>query len=91
LYFIPETLEHFFSPRQQHVCQQIGEQLNKTKKISSLSGSQFSRKIMPTDTAGAMKVSQKITTQHGQLIFRKIFTKDLEPNSVTDTFVTEPM
>jgi len=34
-----------------------------------------------TDKAGAMKVSQKITTHQAQLIFHEIFTKDYaEPN-----------
>jgi len=47
---------------------------NSTKrtKILNLSRSQFLRKILPTDKAGVVKVSRKITTQHGQLIFREI-------------------
>jgi len=45
-------------------------------KILSLSHSQFSRKIMPTDKANVVKVSRKITTQRRQLIFHEIFTKD---------------
>jgi len=51
---------------------------NSTKrtKIPNLSQSQFSQKILPTDKAGVMKVSWKITTQHRQLIFHKIFKKD---------------
>jgi len=70
-------MKHFFTACEQHVCQQIGEK-NSTKRIKmpSLSRSQFSRKILPTDKAGAVNVSRKITTQHGQLIFRETFTKD---------------
>jgi len=53
----------------------------RTTRSLSLSLSQFSRKITSTDKAGAMKASQQITTQHGQLIFSEIFTKDnTEPN-----------
>jgi len=50
---------------------------NSTKrtKILSLSLSQFSRKILPTDKADAVKVSRKMTTQRGQNIFREIVTK----------------
>jgi len=61
----------------------VKRKLNKNRliKILSLSRSQFSRKITPTDKAGAVKVSGKITTQHHQLIFHEIFTKDnTEPN-----------
>jgi len=32
--------------------------------------------ITPTDKTGALKVSRMITTQHRQLIFHEIFTKD---------------
>jgi len=50
-------------------------------KVWSLSQSQFSWKITPTDKAGAVKGSQKITTHHGQHIFHEIFMKDnTEPN-----------
>jgi len=69
-------MKHFFSAHEQHVCQQIGENSTKRTKILSLSRTQFSRKILPTDKADAVKVSRKIATQHGQLILREIFTKD---------------
>jgi len=37
------------------------------------------------DEAGAVKVSGKITTQHGQLIFHKIFTEsNIKPNECQD-------
>jgi len=48
--------ETFFSAREQHVCQQIGKKNSaKWTKIWSLS----------RDKADIMKVSRKITTQHG--------------------------
>jgi len=57
------------------------KKLNKTIKILSLSRSQFSRKITQKDKAGAVKVSRKITTHHGQAIFHEIFIENnTEPN-----------
>jgi len=54
-------MKDFFCAREQHICQQIGE--NKTQQ-------------MPTDKAGVVKVSRKITTQHRQLIIHEIFMKN---------------
>jgi len=77
-------MKDFFFARERHVCQQIGEKnLAKGIKILSLSRSQFSRKRTPTDKAAAVKVLRKITTQHRQLIFHEIFTKDITPSKPT--------
>jgi len=67
-------MKDFLFAREQHVCQQIGEKKTQQGiKILTLCRSSFSRKITPTDKAGAAKVSRKITTQHRQLIFHEIF------------------
>jgi len=39
---------------------------------------------MQTDKAGAVKVSQKITTLYSQLIFHEIFTEDNTEQSQID-------
>jgi len=53
----------------------VKRKLNKKSK-----NLQFKLKSIFTENnankANAMKVSRKITTQHGQLIFHEIFTKD---------------
>jgi len=65
--------ETFFFAHKQHVCQQIGEKkLNKgNKNLQFKSKSSFTENNA-TDKAGAVKVSQKITT----LIFHEISAKD---------------
>jgi len=69
--------ETLFFAREQHACQQTGSKKlkKKNKNLQFKSGSIFMEKI-PTDAAGAMKVSRKITTQHGLLIFHEFLTKD---------------
>jgi len=68
-------MKEFFFTREQHVYQEISEKKTQQKEY------RFRLKSIFTDKAGAMKVSWKITTQHHQLVFHKIVTKDdAEPN-----------
>jgi len=72
----------YFSPRVNGMfVNKLVKKLNKTNKNPKFKSESIFTEKTPTDKSGAMKVSQKLTTQYGQLIFREIFTKDnTEPN-----------
>jgi len=74
-------MKHFSPQVNSMFVNKLVKKTTKRTTIPSFSRSPFSRKVTLTDKAGAVKVSWKITTQHGQLIYREIFTKDnTEPN-----------
>jgi len=66
---------------QHFVNKLVKRKLKKRNKNLQFKSKSVSQKITPTDKAYAVKVSRKIATQYGQLIFCEIFTKDnTEPN-----------
>jgi len=65
----------------------VKRKLNKTKNYS-LSRSEFLRNITQTADKGAVKVTRKLTAQHGQLIFCEFFMEDNTEQTIQTVFRT---